>query len=147
MPPTTKQNIFAQQKLESVNDQRFTWRERVTAAQINAGYTILPVVPGYKYRISYMVAIAVGGAATTATDVRVLGTRAAAVVALLITAIAALTQSAWNAPGVANNTILADGASFTELDINTAITVGKTGGNLAGATAVDFIIDYTLVKA
>jgi hypothetical protein len=55
MPPTTKQNIFAQQKLESVNDQRFTWRERVTAAQINAGYTILPVVPGYKYRISGMV--------------------------------------------------------------------------------------------
>lgn len=121
-----------------------TIRTRFTAAQINAGATLLPAVPGFAYRLIDITLIAIGGAASGATDVRVLGTRAAGSVALLIAAIAALTQSAVLRAGAANATVLADGASFTPLDVNTAVTVGKTGGALATATHVDVIAEYAL---
>lgn len=119
-------------------------RTRFTAAQINAGASLLPAVPGFAYRFTDMSMIAVGGAAITATDVRILGTRAAGAVALLAVAVAALTQSALVRAGAANATLLADGASHTPLDVNTAVTVGKTGGTLAGATHVDVIASYVL---
>jgi hypothetical protein len=147
MPPSTKQNIQANDRLSSSNQATYTHRERVTIADINAGYTLLPAVPGYKYRMTYLAMIAIGGAGAGATDVRILATQAAASVALLITAIAALTRSALNTPPAANNTILADGASYAENDVNTAITVGKTGGALITATHVDFIVDYELIPA
>ena len=119
-------------------------RTRFTVAQINAGATLLPAVPGFAYRLVDAALIAVGGAASGATDVRILGTRAAGSVALLVAAIAALTQSALLRAGAANAVILADGASFTPLDANTAVTVGKTGGTLATATHVDVIASYVL---
>lgn len=119
-------------------------RRRCTAAEINAGVSLLAAVPGYAYRVTDMSMIAIGGAATTATDVRILGTRAAGSVALLAVAVAALTQSALVRAGAANATLLADGASHTALDVNTAVTVGKTGGSLAGATHVDVIAAYVL---
>lgn len=121
-----------------------TIRTRFTAAQVNAGATLLPAVPGFTYRLTDFTLIAIGGAASGATDVRLLGTRAAGSVALAIAAVAALTQSAIVKPNTANVTVLADGASFTALDANTAITVGKTGGALATATHVDVIADYVL---
>lgn len=119
-------------------------RTRFTVAQINAGATLLPAVPGYAYRLIDFTLIAIGGAAGGATDVRILGTRAAGSVALAIAAVAALTQSAVVKPNSANVTVLADGASFTPLDVNTAVTVGKTGGALATATHVDVIANYAL---
>lgn len=119
-------------------------RTRFTAAQINAGATFLAAVPGYAYRFVDLTVVAIGGAASGATDVRVLGTRAAGAVALLVAAVAALTQSAVVRAGAANATVLADGASFTPLDANTAVTVGKTGGSLATATHVDVIAEYVL---
>ena len=119
-------------------------RTRFTIAQINAGATLLPAVPGFKYRIVDMALIAIGGAVTGATDVRILGTRAAGSVALLVAAIAALTQSALLRAGVANAVIFVDGASFTQLDVNTAVTVGKTGGAGATATHVDVLVTYVL---
>lgn len=122
-------------------------RTRFTAAQINAGASLLAAVPGYTYRLVDVTLIAIGGAASGATDVRILGTRAAGSVALIIAAVAALTQSAVNKPNTANVTVLADGASYTALDANTAVTVGKTGGSLATATHVDVIADYVLEAA
>lgn len=121
-----------------------TIRTRFTAAQINAGASLLPAVPGFAYRVTDMKLIAIGGAASGATDVRVLGTRAAGSVALLVVAVAALTQSAIVRAGAANAVVLADGASLTPLDANTAVTVGKTGGSLATATHIDVIADYVL---
>lgn len=147
MPPPVKQSIQANDRLTAGNAVTYSHRERVAIADINAGYTLLPAIPGYKYRISDMAMIAIGGAASGATDVRVLATQAAAAVALLITVVAALTQNAINYAGLANNTILAAGASFVENDQNTAITVGKTGGALATSTHVDFIITYQLVPS
>lgn len=124
-----------------------TIRTRFTAAQITAGATLLPAVPGFTYRLIDVALIAIGGAVTGATDVRVLGTRAAGSVALLVAAIAALTQSALLRAGATNAVILADGASFTALDANTAVTVGKTGGATATATHVDVIAQYVLEAA
>lgn len=147
MPPTTKQNFTAQDKLASVNDPVFQWRERFTVAQVNAGATVLPAVRGYKYRIIEMALIAIGGAASGATDVRLLATQAAAAAALLIAAVAGLTQNTLLRAGAANATILAGGASFVENDVETAITIGKTGGSLATSTHVDVLITYVLVKA
>lgn len=119
-------------------------RTRFTVAQINAGATLLPAVPGFAYRVIDLDLIAIGGAVTGATDVRVLGTRAAGSVALLVAAVAALTQSALLRAGAANAVLLADGASFTALDANTAVTVGKTGGSAATATHVDVCVRYVL---
>lgn len=119
-------------------------RTRFSAAQVNAGAPILPAVPGYAYRFIDAEVIAIGGAAAGATDVRILGTRAAGSVALLVVAVAALTQSAVVRPGAANATVLADGASMTPLDANTAITIGKTGAALTGAISVDVILTYAL---
>ena len=120
-----------------------TVRTRFTAAQINAGASLLPAVPGFAYRLVDAKLVAIGGAATTATDVRILGTRTGSV-ALLAVAVAALTQSAVVRAGATNAAVLADGASFTPLDANTPVTVGKTGGTLAGATHVDVIAEYAL---
>lgn len=122
-------------------------RTRFTVAQINAGASLLPAVPGYAYRIVDFTVIAIGGNAATATSVTLLGTRAAGAVTLADLAVAALTRSAAVKPNSSNVTLLADGASHTPLDANTAVTVGKTGGTLATATHVDFDVDYVLEAA
>lgn len=128
------------------NPVEFTHRERVTIANVNAGYTILPIITNYKYRIADAVAIAVGGAAGAVTTVDILGTQAAAAVKLFAFAQASLTQSTALRPGVAGTAVLADGASFAECDVNTAITVGKTGASVTTATHIDFIVSYVLER-
>lgn len=121
-------------------------RTRATVAQINAGLTLLAAVPGYAYRLVDITLIAIGGAASGATAVVILGTRTGAVT-LISAAVAALTQSAVVKPNTANVTVLADGASYTPLDANTAVTIGKTGGSLATSTHVDVILNYVLEEA
>lgn len=122
-------------------------RSRVTTANVNAGATLLPAVPGFKYRIQDMTMIAIGGAAATATTVDILATQSTSSVKLLAVAVAALTQSAVVRAGAANATVLADGASFVANDTNTAITIGKTGSSLATATHIDVLITYVLEAA
>lgn len=134
-------------RLQAENSQEFQHRERVTIAQINAGYTLLPAVRGFKYRVTDMSMIAIGGAVTGATTIDILATQAAASVKLLAAAIAALTQSALLRAGAANATILANGASFVANDENTGISIGKTGGAAATATHVDVALTYVLEKA
>lgn len=122
-------------------------RVRTATADVNAGATLLPAVPGFKYRIQDITMISIGGAAATATTVDVLATQSASGVKLLAVAVAALTQSAVVRAGAANATVLADGASFVVNDTNTAITIGKTGSSLATATHIDVLINYVLVAA
>ena len=126
---------------------KMSFRRRVTLAEINAGVTLLPALYGYKYRCSDVRMISVGGAVGGATTVDVYGVQAGATVKLLAVAIAALTQSAIVRAGAANATVLADGASFVENDINTAITCGKTGAAATTATAVDVEFDFEIVEA
>jgi hypothetical protein len=138
--PTSNQMV----RVDTDNPAQQQIRVRASAAQVNAGLTLLAAVPGYAYRLIDCALIAVGGAAAGATDVRILGTRAAGSVALLVAAVAGLTQSTLLRAGATNATLLADGASMTPLDANTAITIGKTGASLTGATSVDVILAYAL---
>ena len=147
MAAITNKNATAETKKLIDNDQVFHVRTRFTAAQIDAGATLLPALIAQKYRIVDMAMIAIGGAVTGATDVRILGTQAAASAALLIAAIAGLTQNTLLRAGAANATIIAGGLSFVANDVNTAITVGKTGGAVATATHVDFLVSYVVDDA
>jgi hypothetical protein len=88
--------------------------------------------------------IAIGGAAATATSVDLRGTQAASVVNLVAAAVAGLTQNTLLRAGATNSAILAGGASFAACDDNTAITVAKTGSNVATATHVDFIVKFEI---
>lgn len=122
-------------------------RRRCTTAEINAGVELLPAVAGYKYRLVDVTMIAIGGNAGGSTAVVLNATQGASGVALITALIAALTRSAIVKPNSANVTVLADGASNVLNDVNTALTVGKTGGSLTTATAVDVIASYTLEAA
>lgn len=117
-------------------------RTRVTVAQLNAGFTLLPALPGVKWRLIDAAMISIGGAATSGTSANLIGTRAAAAVQLLVSAVAALTQSALLRAGAANAVILADGASFTALDANTAVTCKTVGSAMTVMTNLDVTLSY-----
>jgi len=121
-----------------------TLRTRITLAQANAGVTLLPALPGVKWQLLDWVMIALGGNAATATSLNIAGTSAASAVQLAVTAIAALTRSAVVRAGAANAVVLADGASFAALDVNTAVTCVSVG-TMATATGFDITIDYQAV--
>lgn len=122
-------------------------RTRFTIAQVNAGATILPAIPGFRYRLTDAYAIAVGGAAAAVTSVDIIGTVSTArkLVAFLV---AGLTQSTMlRAGATTNGVLLADGASFTQNDANTAITVGKTGSDVTTATHIDVYVEFQIDEA
>ncbi len=120
---------------------------RSTAAEVNAGKTLVAAVSGMKHRLVDFTMIAIGGNAATATHVNLLGTRSSASVTLAAVAVAGLTRSAVVKPENANVAVVADGASFTALDANTAITISSTTNNLATATHIDTIIVYACEKS
>lgn len=121
----------------------FTTRKRFTIAQVNAGATLIPALPGLKIRMVDALAIAIGGAAAAVTTVDILGT-VSTVRKLVALAQASLTQSTVLRAGGAGAAVLADGASFTANDAGTAITVGKTGADVTTATHVDVLLTYSL---
>jgi hypothetical protein len=125
-------------------------RRRFTAAEVNAGTAALAALPGFGYRIVDCDMIAIGGAATTATSVDLLGTKGGSASRPVVNAVAALTQGTRVKMGLAQvagtSTILADGASFTAHDPNAAIYITKQSGgsNLAGASHVDLLLTYVV---
>lgn len=119
-------------------------RQRFTVAQINAGATVLPAIPGFKYRLVDAAMIAIGGSASAATTVDLLATQSASSVKLVANAVAGLTQNTLLRAGATNSTILAAGASFVQNDVNTAITIGKTGSDVATSTHVDVLLSYEI---
>lgn len=120
----------------------FNIRTVTLVAAVNTGATLLPAVPGLKYRLIEAVLISVGGAAATATTVDIKGTQAAASVKLVAAAVATLTQDAIVKMTTANT--LASGASYAQNDVNTAITIGSTTNNLATTVSMHTIITYVL---
>src|SRR5690348_13777162 len=72
-----------------VTDPKAVYNKRVrsTAAEVNAGNTLLPAVPGFAYRIVDFTMIAIGGSAATATSVDIIGTRSAAEVRPFVVAV------------------------------------------------------------
>lgn len=122
-----------------------TIRRRFTIAEINAGaVSFLAARAGKKYRMVDVQAIAIGGAVGTVTTVDVLGVQATSSVKLAAFGQAALTQSTVLRPGISGTTVLADGASFVACDVNTAITVSKTGGAIDTATHIDIELKYVV---
>ena len=122
-------------------------RTRVTLTQLNAGFTLLPTLPGVKWQILDTKMIAVGGAATTGDSANIIGTRAGSAVQIIVGLVTALTRSALVRAGAANNTILADGASFTPLDTNKAVTVITVGTAMTVMTYLDVMLTYVAVQA
>lgn len=133
--------------LSAQEGRGYLGRYRKTIAEVNAGATLLSALPGWKYRLHDAAMISIGGAVGAADTVDILGTQSASGVKLLAVAIAALTQNALVRAGAANATILAGGVSFVDNDVNTAITIGKTGATATTATHVDFLISFALTRA
>jgi predicted RecA/RadA family phage recombinase len=128
----------------SLAGRMLTVRKRFTIAQFNAGATLLPALPGLKFRMVDAAAIAVGGAAGAVTTADILATQATASVKLVAFAQASLTQNTMLRAGAAGAAILAAGASFAQNDVNTAITVGKTGADITTATHIDVSLTYSI---
>ena len=146
MPPV-QSNITLQSKLPKDNTPTFVHRERFTVAQINAGVTLINGLTGYKFRLHDAAIIAVGGAATTGTSVDINATRAGSAVILVSFKTAGMGQSVLLRAGTATNgVLLVDGASFTECDVATAITVAKIGTDFTVATSFDLLVTYSLTK-
>ncbi len=124
-----------------------TLRTRVAIADVNAGYTLLPALPGFAYRLVQAHIIAVGGAAAAVTTVDIIGTLSAATRKLVAYAQASLTQSTRLAAGASGAALLADGASFTSNDVNTAVTIGKTGSSVTTSTHFDVELQYCIELA
>jgi hypothetical protein len=123
------------------------FRRRCTIAEINAGVTLLAALPGYKYRLVDASAIAYGGnvGGTTGVDITATLSSARKLVAFKT---AGLTQSTLLRAGTATNgVLLADGASYTANDVNTAVTVIKDGSDLTTATGVDILLQYVIEVA
>lgn len=122
-------------------------RRHNTIAEVNAGVTLLPALEGYKYRMVDAAAIAVGGNAAAVTSVDIKGTLSSARV-LFSFLVAGLTQSTLLRAGAATNgVILADGASYTANDANTAITCIKAGSNITTASHIDTLLWYVIEAA
>ena len=113
---------------------------RMTAAEVNAGHTLVTPPSGMKVRLVDCALIAIGGAASGATTVDILDSATK----LVACAVAGLTQSTLLRAGATNATILADGASFVVRAVDKPITIGKSGGDLATATHIDVILTYAL---
>lgn len=129
----------------SVGGRHMVRRIRVAVASINAApVTLLPAIPGIKYRLVDATAIAIGGAAGAVTTVDILGVLSASSRKLVAFAQASLTQSALLRAGGAGAAILADGASFTQNDAGAAITASITGASITTATNIDFQVTVTL---
>jgi len=120
--------------------------KRFTIAEVNAGAVLVAAIPGHKLRLIDARMTAIGGAVGATTTVDILATLAGVSRKLLAVAIAALTQSAVVRAGAANAVVLADGASFTANDVNTALTINKTGATATTATHVDVHAIYVLER-
>lgn len=119
-------------------------RRRISIADINAGVNLLPALPGRRYRLIDCAMISIGGAAGAATSVDLRATQSASVVNLVANAVAGLTQNTLLRAGATNSAILAGGLSFVANDVNTPVTVARTGSNVTTATHVDVIATFAV---
>lgn len=117
-------------------------RVRLSPTQLAAITALVPALPGVRWRMLDAIMIAIGGNATTSTSINISGAVSGVTTELLVTAVAALTRSALVRAGAANAVILADGASFTQQDANTALSAKSVGGTLTVSTFVDILMKY-----
>ncbi len=118
----------------------YALRARVTAAEVNAGKTLVAPPAGRSLRMIDCLLIAIGGNAGGATTVDVVS----GATKLVAAAVAGLTRSAVVRAGDASGAVLADGASFAALAAGAIIGIAKTGNDLTGATHVDVLLTYAI---
>lgn len=109
---------------------------------VGLAFTAMPALPGVRWRLIDAILIAIGGNATTSTSINIACAVSGVATELLVVAVAALTRSAVVRAGAANAVVLADGASFTQQDANTAMMAHSVGGTPTVATSFDFIVEY-----
>ena len=143
--PGRMRNVTAFQRAQA-EAFPITVHRRFTAAELNAGADLLAPAPGSKYRMIDLSMIAVGGAVSGATDVRIKGTQNGASVDLIVVLVAALTQGKMVRMGgpTPDMALQNNGVSHQPCDAGTAIKIAKTGGTLAGATHLDIIGQFLL---
>lgn len=117
-------------------------RVRCSAAALTAGVVLVPQLKGVRWRMFDAKMIAIGGAAASATSINIQGLVSSSVTQLLASAVAGLTQSTVLRAGATNAAVLADGASFTQQDVNAALTAKTVGSALTGSTFIDVFLEY-----
>jgi hypothetical protein len=112
----------------------------VTAAEINAGHTIVTVPSTRQFRLVDVTATAYGATCTTSTSVYLKGGSNF----LATYTVANLVQSTplrMTSTGVA---VAADGASFSAQTAGNDVTILSDAATTAGCTGVRFILSYVL---
>lgn len=112
----------------------------VTAAEINAGHTIVTVPAARQFRLVDVMATAYGATCTTSTSVYLKGGSNV----LATYTVANLVQSTlldMTATGVA---VAADGASFSAQTAGDDVTIISDAATTAGCTGVRFVLSYAL---
>src|SRR5262245_41798477 len=147
--PLRRKNVSTETGKFSDHEPMLTVRTRVLAAQFvtTPGLVILPATSRGRYRLVDATFVANGGATGGATSIDLTGTRSGAKVILITMPVAGLTRSTVLDMGAAGSTVLADGASFDLLDINTGINVERVGAAVSGATSIDVMLTYALELA
>lgn len=123
----------------------YTFRRRLTIAEVNAGAELCPALPNHQYQLARVLMIAVGGAVTSNTSIEITGTQGGSPVDLASFAQADLVEDA--VLGEADATFLAAGASFVENDEGTSLDIANTGSDITVATHIDVILQYTIKRA
>ena len=121
-------------------------KKRFTVAQINAGATILAAKPGLKIQMIDCSMAAEGGNAATATSIEVEAVQSTSAVDLISNTVGILTDDTLARMGITNSTLLANGLWAVANDVNTAITISKTGSDLATATHLNVYFTYMVVE-
>jgi hypothetical protein len=123
----------------------------VAIADVNTGTTLMVAYPGNgMWRLQDVKTIAIGGnlaATAAATGFAIYGVQGGSTVALYTVLLAAATQNTVCYPGLANTSVLAGGASFASLDVNTNITMKATSAgafDLITATHIDVFLTLSL---
>lgn len=113
-----------------------------TLAELNAGKTLIPELPGRTIKIiGYTLLFT--GAFTTATDIRLQDTNGTPVVITTVAIAAATAGAKISSEAVVAN--VTDGAGlFANLTIGKGVKIVKTGSSAAGGTSISIKIIYSL---
>jgi hypothetical protein len=119
----------------------------VTVAELTAGKVLVPANATYKIKLSSVTVTALGGDAAGVTTVDITGTQAAVLVKLAQFPVALLKKDVPVTMQTAGVILLPQFfKSFQGCDINTPISIAKTGGALTGATSLDVKVAYALIQ-
>jgi len=118
----------------------------VTAAELTAGKVLVAANAAWKIKVISASVTAKGGDAAGVTTVDIKGTKDAAVVNLASFPVALLKKDVTVTMQSTGVILLPQFfKSFQANDINTPITIAKTGGALTGATSLEVKISYAFI--